>query len=119
MNNGALYPKQEMISHKIFNILLMLFNVLLAISFTSFLKVMRKMVVGDTPPGFYQGPVLVDFLLRKEFVIIPILLLVFMVGKEFRVKPLKKRLYINLFIFASIFAHAVFVFILPFIFDLV
>jgi hypothetical protein len=110
---------QTIISHKLLNLLLMLFNVLLAISFTSYLKVMRKIVVGDASPGVYQGPVLVDFLLRREFVIIPILLIVFMVGKEFKVKPLKKRLLINLFISASIFAHAVFVFILPFIFDLV
>jgi hypothetical protein len=114
-----LLAKQETISHKISNIFLMLFNLFLTISFASFFKVMRKIVVGDVLPGVYLGPVLVDFLLRKEFVIIPILLVVFMVVKEFKVKPVKKRLLINLSISAIIFAHAVFVFILPFIFGLV
>jgi len=97
----------------------MLLNILLAISFASFLTVMRKMVVGDTAPGVYQGPALVDFLLRKEFLIIPLLLIVFMVVKEFKVQPLKKRLHINLYICAGIFAHAVFVFIVPLVFGLV
>jgi hypothetical protein len=91
----------------------------MAISIASFLRVMRKIVVGDASPGVYQGPALVDFLLRKEFVIITILLMVFMVVKEFKVKPLKKRVYINLLISAGIFVHAVFIFIVPFIYGLV
>lgn len=97
----------------------MVFNSLLAISFASYLTVMRKIVVGDASPGVYQGPALVDFLLRKEFIIIPLLLIAFMVAKEFKVKPLKKRLYINSLISAGIFVHAVFIFIVPFIFGLV
>lgn len=91
----------------------------MAISIASFSRVMRKIVVGDASPGVYQGPALVDFLLRKEFIIIPILLMVFMVVKEFKIKPLKKRVYINLLISAGIFVHAVFIFIVPFIYGLV
>jgi hypothetical protein len=119
MNKDAIYPKPEMISHKILNIFLMVINSLLVISFVSFLTVMRKLVVGDAGPGVYQGPVFVDFLLRKEFIIIPLLLMVFMVAKEFKVKPLKKRLHLNLLISAGIIAHAVLIFIVPFIFGLV
>jgi hypothetical protein len=97
----------------------MLLNCLLAVSFTSFITVMRKMIVGDAPPGAYEGPALVDFLLRKEFIVVPILLIAFMVVKEFKVKPVKKKLYFNLFVLAGIFAHAVIVFVVPFIFKMV
>jgi hypothetical protein len=54
-------------------------------------------------------------LLRKEFIIVPILLIIFMVVKELKVKPIKKKIYINLFVSAGIFAHAVIVFVVPFI----
>lgn len=97
----------------------MLLNCLLVVSFTSFITVMRKMIVGDAPPGTYEGPALVDFLLRKEFIIVPILLIIFMVVKEFKVKPIKKKLYINLLVSAGLFAHAVIVFIVPFAFEMV
>jgi hypothetical protein len=119
MNTNALYPKPKINILKILNFFLMLFNCLLAVSFTSFITVMRKMIVGDAPPGAYEGPAIVDFLLRKEFIVVPILLIAFMVVKEFKVKPIKKKLYINLFVSAGIFAHAVIVFVVPFIFKMV
>lgn len=96
----------------------MLFNCLLAVSFASFISVMRKMIVGDAPPGAYEGPAIVDFLLRKEFIIVPILLVIYMVVKEFKVKPTKNKLYINLFVSVGIFAHAVIVFVVPFVFGM-
>ena len=97
----------------------MLLNCLLAVSFASFISVMRKMIVGEAPPGAYEGPAIVDFLLRKEFIIIPLLLIIFMVVKEFKVKLAKNKLYINLFVSVGIFAHAVIVLVVPFAFGMV
>ena len=91
MNTNTQYPKPKINTLKILNFLLMLLNCLLVVSFTSFITVMRKMIVGDAPPGTYEGPAIVDFLLRKEFIIVPILLIIFMVVKEFKVKRVKKN----------------------------
>jgi hypothetical protein len=59
------------------------------------------MIVGDGPAGASEGPVLVDFLLRKEFIIVTILLIAFMVVKEFKVKPIKKK-YILICLFQQV-----------------
>jgi hypothetical protein len=42
-----------------------------------------------------------------------------MVVKEFKVKPIKKKLYMNLLVSAGLFAHAAIVFIVPFAFEMV
>ena len=77
------------------------------------------MIVGDAVQGIYEGHAIVNFLLRKEFILIPILLIAYMVIKEFKVKPLRSRVHINLSVFAGISIHALIVFVVPFIFGLV
>ncbi|MEJ2156486.1 MAG: hypothetical protein P8X96_14195 [Desulfobacteraceae bacterium] len=119
MNTNTQYPEPKIDTLKILNYFIMLLNCLLAVSFASFISVMRKMIVGDAPLGAYEGPAIVEFLLRKEFIIIPLLLVIFMVIKEFKVKPAKNKLYINLFVSVGIFAHAVIVFAVPFAFGMV
>lgn len=106
--------------HKILNILLMLFNIHLALALYSILDLSRRWHIGvDPKTGEYTGPALANFFLRKEFVLIPILLIIFMVVKEFKVKSFKRRVHINLFISAGILAHAIFIASVPFIFSLV
>lgn len=119
MNTDNQYPESKINTLKILNYFLMLVNCLLVVSFASFISVMRKIIVGDVPPGAYEGPAIVDFLLRKEFIVVPLMLVIFMVIKEFKVKPAKKKFYINLFVSIGIFAHAVIVFAVPFAFGMV
>jgi hypothetical protein len=98
----------------------MLFNVCLAVALYSILDLTRRWYISvDPETSKYAGSAIADFFLRKEFIIIPILLIVFMVIKEFRVKPFKKRVYINLFISAGIIGHAMFIAAVPFIFSLI
>ncbi|MGD9217161.1 MAG: hypothetical protein PVJ84_20285 [Desulfobacteraceae bacterium] len=106
--------------HKLFNAFLMVFNVCLTVALYSILDLARRWYIGTDPEtSEYSGPALADFFLRKELIIIPILLIVFMVVKEFKVKPIKKRVHINLFISAGIFGHAMFIAAVPFIFSLI
>jgi hypothetical protein len=70
----------------------MLFNVCLAVALYSILDLTRRWYISvDPETSKYAGSAIADFFLRKEFIIIPILLIVFMVIKEFRVKPFKKE----------------------------
>lgn len=108
------------IIHKMFNVFLMVFNVCLAVVLYSILDLTRRWYIGvDPETGEYPGPFLADFFLKKELIIIPILLIVFMVVKEFKVKPFKKRVQINLFISAGILGHAMLIAAVPFIFSLI
>lgn len=108
------------ILHKFLNILLMLFNLYLAISLYWILTFTRSWHIGADPStGNYSAPPLAMFLLRKEFIIIPMILLGCMIYKEFKVKPFSIRVKINLLIAAGIMAHAMFIAAVPFIFSLV
>lgn len=119
MDKDIQNSKPKMI-HKLFNVFLMVFNVCLAVALYSILDLTRRWYIGSAPEtGEYPGSALADFFLRKELIIIPILLIVFMLVKEFKVKPFKKRVHINLFISAGILGHAMLIAAVPFIFSLI
>jgi hypothetical protein len=119
MNNDIPISEPRAIS-KFLNIALMLLNVYLAISLYSILDLTRSWYIGvDPSTGKYASPSLSEFLLKKEFIVIPILLLGYMIYKEFKVKPLKKRVRINLLILAGILSHSMLIAAVPFIFSLV
>lgn len=119
MTNGAPNSKPRML-HRILNFLLMLFNVHLAFAFYSILDLSRRWHIGVSPEkGDYERPALADFFLRKEFIVIPILLVFYMIVKEFRIRSFKKRVHINLLISAGILSHALFIGAVPFMFSLI
>ncbi len=118
MNNDTLVSKPKTL-HKVLNIILMLFNLYSAHSLTMIIIVMRSMHIDphrDPQTGVYIGSALFDFLLRKEFIIIPVLFIVGMIIKEFKVKVFKKRVYINLLILAGIYTHMLLLMSIPFFF---
>jgi len=106
--------------HKILNVVLMLFNVNLVLILYTILNLTRSWHIGADPStGDYTAPVMAEFFLKKEFIIIPIILLCFMIYKEFKVTRFRKRVQINLFISAGILSHAMFIAAVPFIFSLI
>jgi hypothetical protein len=106
--------------HKFLNLVLMLFNAHLALALYSILTLTRSWHIGvDPSTGAYTAPPLAEFFLKKEFIIVPIFLLVLMIYKEFKIKLFRKRVQINLLVSACILAHAMFIAAIPFIFSLV
>lgn len=118
MNQEAILLRPKTF-HVVLNMLLMLFNILMAIGSASVLFISRSANIEhfvDPQTGQYPGPVLLDFFLRKEFIIIPILLILYMVIKEFRIKSFRKRVYRNLLVLAVIYLNALFIGLVPFVF---
>lgn len=118
MNQEAVLQRPKTF-HVVLNILLMLFNLLMAYSSAVFLFMTRRIHIEhfiDPQTGQYPGPALADFFLRKEFIIIPILLIIYMVVQEFRIKIFRKRVYKNLLVLVGIYGHVLFMGLVPFIF---
>ena len=101
-NNLNSTPK---IIHKFFNLLLMLFNVLLALALYSILDLSRRWYIGvDPETSTFTGPALANFFLKKELIIIPILIVIIMVGKEFFIISFKNE-YKLICLFYSLSSH--------------
>lgn len=121
MKEAAL-PSVPKAFHRLLNFLLMVLNCLLTLLLYSLLSVSRSLYIETysyRETGSFPGPAMADFFLRREFIILPLLLLAFMFLKEFKDRNFKKSIRINLLILAIIFLHAFFIAAVPFTFSLV
>lgn len=118
MNQEAILKKPKKI-HLILNVLLLVLNVLAAMGSIGYLLVSNSMNIEqfvDPQTGEFPGSSIAYFFLRKEFILIPILLIVYMVIKEIKVASFKKRVRRNLLVFVGIYGHCILVGLVPFIF---
>ncbi len=90
---------------KVCNILLMLINLWVAFIICMFIIIIRKNYF-DPHSGVFMGAPFADFISQKHFIILPVLFTVGMIIKEFKVKLLKKKVYINLLIMAALLIYA-------------
>lgn len=117
MNNDATIPLKPRKFHSVLNVLLMLYNVLMGYTVCVMIIIARRLHVDPfiSPQGVYPGSPIVSFVLRTEFIAVPVILIVTMVLKEFKVKIFKKRVFINLLIFAAIHIHLFVIMLLPYL----
>lgn len=118
MNQEAVLNKPKTL-HLILNVLLMAFNLLMAIISIYYLIASHRLNIEqfiDPQTGEFPGSSIAYFFLRKEFILIPVLLIVYMVYKEFKMASFRKRVKKNLLVLAGIYGHWIFVGLVPFIF---
>lgn len=118
MNQEAILKKPKPLN-LILNVLLMAFNLLMAMISINYLIVSHSINIEqfiDPQTGQFPGSPIAYFFLRKEFVLIPILLIVCMVIKEFKVASFRKRVKRNLLVSAGIYGHWIFVGLVAFLF---
>jgi hypothetical protein len=98
----------------ILNYVLMAINILTAMGSASYIyytHVANVELIDEHPE-----PAIAYFFLRKEFMLIPILLVAYMIYKEFKVASFKKRVKKNLWVLAGIYIYCIFIGLVPFIF---
>lgn len=119
MNEYTL-PSTTNAFHGLFNYLLMSLNCLITFVFYALLSAYRRLHIEihryrETDVFFESS--MTDFFLRREFIALPILLLAFMFVKEFTSTPYKSKVQLNMFIFATILGHAIFITTVPYLFS--
>jgi len=120
MNDDTL-PSMTKTFQGMFNYLLMSLNCLFTLALYALLSAYRSSHIemhSDRSLDTFFGRSPADFFLRREFIAIPILLLAVMFVKEFTNTPYKNRVQLNMFVFATICAHAIFITVVPYIFSL-
>lgn len=112
MQNNVMsnFPKKNDMLKKICNILLMLIVFwaaflicILLLSRESFVELSKTFFSPQVPP--LMGSPVLSFLLRKEFIVLPIIVVTGMIIKEFKIKPLRKRILWNLALLTVTAAH--------------
>lgn len=101
------------------NFLLLALNCILTFALYALLSFLRSIHIetrSHQGSDSLFGPISADFLLRREMIIVPILLLVVMFVKEFKNNPGENSVYLNWMVFAVICAHAVFIAVVPHLF---
>lgn len=118
MNQDITMPAKPKKLYTILNILLMLYNALIAYTLCVIIIISRRLHIDPfiDSEGVYPGSQIFSFFLRKELFIVPVLLIIGMVIKEFRIQLLKKRVYANLIILVAIHLHLFLTMLLPHIY---
>lgn len=118
MNQDIAMPAKPKKLYTFLNILLMLYNALMAYTLCVIIIVSRRLHIDPflDSQGVYPGSRIFAFLLRKELFIVPVILMTWMIIKEFRIQLLRKRVYVNLIILAAIHLHLFLTMLLPHIY---
>ena len=119
MNENTL-PSMSKTFHGIFNYLLMSLNCLLTFALYALLSAYWRLhieMLSLLRTDVHFGSSMADFFLKREFITIPILLLVLIFVKEFANAPYKSKVQLNMIFFAAICAHAIFITVVPYIFS--
>lgn len=105
--------------HTVLNILLMLYNALMAYTLCVIIVISRRLHIDPfiDSEGVYPGSQIFAFFLRKELFIVPVLLIIGMIIKEFRIQLIRKRVYANLIILVAIHLHLFLTMLLPHIYS--
>ncbi len=120
MNEYTL-PSMSKTFHGIFNYLLMSLNCLLTFVLYALLSAYRSLHIEThsyLKPNTLLESSTAEFFLRREFIAIPILLLAVIFVKEFTNSPYRSKVQLNMFVFAVICAHSLFISVVPYIFSL-
>ena len=120
MNEYTLPPMSKTF-HGIFNYILMSLNCLLTFVLYALLSAYRSLHI--EPYSYLKtssvfGSSMADFFLRREFITIPVMLLAIMFVKEFTNSHYKSKVQLNMFVFAAICAHSLFITVVPYFFSL-
>ena len=105
--------------HGILNYILMSLNSLLTFALYALLSAYRRLHIETysyRKAESLLGSAMTDLFLRREFIAVPILLLAVMFLAEFSKVSYKSKVQLNIFVFAAICAHAIFITIIPHVF---